>query len=396
MIISLDDLLTMLKEFVEQRTVFQITLSNPVQPRIPKRVTVRMFTAKEGIRLSVGLWDGKQERHQTLSLEEGTDADRWQQWLASYKQVLVVTSQHEYQIFSNRDGSLRMLTRASTKKVELQPHDRTKSYLMPEGNPIPFLVALGVMTPEGKVVRARYDKFRQINRFLDFVEDILDELPSQGTLNIVDFGCGRSYLTFAMHWLLTHVHHREVNIVGLDLNRSVIQECSELTTKLHLKGLHFAEGDIATWNGTGVIDMVVSLHACDTATDAALAQALRWESKVILAVPCCQHQLQHQLESSSQSALLQYGLFRERTGALVTDALRAAALEAMGWPCQVVEFIDMDHTPKNILLRAVRGQPSRAAALRYRSFREAWGVNNFALEDFLDIEHRALLHLEAN
>ena len=393
---TLDDLLAMLAGFINQHTVFQITLSSPQLSRIPRRVTLRMFAAKEGLRFSVALWDGKQERHQTLTPMEATEEERWQQWLAQYKQVLISTSLYEYQIFSNRDGSLRMLTRASGKKVELQPHNRTKSYSMPEGEPVPFLVALGLMTPEGKVVRARHDKFRQINRFLEFIEDVLDDLPASGTLHIVDFGCGRSYLTFAMHWLLTEVHRRTVHIVGLDLNSSVIQECEQLAQKLQLEGLHFSIGDIATWNGTGNIDMVVSLHACDTATDAALAQALRWQSKVIFAVPCCQHQLQHQLESSSQGALLHYGLFRERTGAFVTDALRAAALEAIGWSCQVVEFIDMDHTPKNILLRAVRGQPSASAAKRYRDFRAAWGVKNFALEEYLDVNHRAFLQLEAN
>lgn len=235
----------------------------------------------------------------------------------------------------------------------LLQHNRQKRYVLQEGIPVPFLVDLGVMTADGTIVRTRYDKFRQINRFLEFIEDILPKLDKNKETTIIDFGCGKSYLTFAMYYYLHILKEYPIRVIGLDLKRDVIARCNQLADRYGYEKLKFYHGDIAEYEGVTQVDMVVTLHACDTATDYALAKAVRWGAKVILSVPCCQHELNHQIKNDLLKPVLQYGLIKERMAALYTDALRAELLESCGYRTQILEFIDMEHTPKNILIRAV-------------------------------------------
>ncbi|MCQ2496933.1 MAG: SAM-dependent methyltransferase [Lachnospiraceae bacterium] len=272
-------------------------------------------------------------------------------------------------------------------------HNRKKNYCLPEGEPVPFLVELGVMTAQGKVVAAKYDKFRQINRYLEFVEDIVPSLPSDRELSIIDFGCGKSYLTFALYYYLHEVKGFDVRITGLDLKEDVIRNCGELAKRFGYEKLQFLHGDIASFEGDYAgegmvdkaeeeadrtalegrvdkaigaknsskkmhVDMVVTLHACDTATDYALEKAVKWGARVIFCVPCCQHELNKQISCEELAPILKYGLLKERISALLTDGLRANMLEEAGYRTQILEFIDMEHTPKNILIRAVR-QPMK-------------------------------------
>ena len=256
--------------------------------------------------------------------------------------------------------------------------NRSKNYIIPEGCPAPFLVHLGVMTAEGKVIAAKYDKFRQINRFLEYVDDILPDvlaarkdrpLSENSPLRVVDFGSGKSYLTFAVQYFLTEVRHIDCDITGLDLKEDVIAYCAKLADQLNIRNLHFAVGDIAQYGEKTRPDIVITLHACDTATDYALDYAVRQETTGILSVPCCQHEVNGQLdykkiasqeksekETSPFAPLLKQGILKERFAALATDALRAEYLEGAGYKVQVLEFIDMAHTPKNLLIRAVRKQ----------------------------------------
>lgn len=240
-------------------------------------------------------------------------------------------------------------------------HDRKKNYILAEGTPVPFLIDLGVMTQEGKVVRARYDKFRQINRFLEFIEDILPRLDRSRESVILDFGCGKSYLTFAMYYYLRELKNYPIRIIGLDLKDDVIAKCNELARRYGYEKLSFFTGDIASYEGVEQVDMVVTLHACDTATDYALEKAVHRGANVILSVPCCQHELNGQMENELLDPVFQYGIIRERMAALFTDALRAKLLEAAGYQVQILEFIDMEHTPKNLLIRAVRQEKKTPA-----------------------------------
>ena len=241
----------------------------------------------------------------------------------------------------------------------LLAHNREKQYILKEGIPVPFLIDLGVQTKDGKIVKSKYDKFRQINRFLEFIQDVLPALPKDRKVSVLDFGCGKSYLTFAMYYYLKILNNYDVDIIGLDLKKDVIRKCNELKRKYGYDGLHFLEGDIRQYSQNEEVDMVVTLHACDTATDHAIAKAIAWNAKVILSVPCCQHELNGQIQCKEFVSIMKYGLIKERMAALITDGIRANVMEAYGYETQVMEFIDMSHTPKNVLLRGVKTQGLR-------------------------------------
>lgn len=268
-----------------------------------------------------------------------------------------------------KNGGNTAVSDTAAKEDRQYSHNRQKNYCLPEGVPVPFLVELGVMTGQGRVIAQKYDKFRQINRYLEFVEDIIPSLPKDRELSIIDFGCGKSYLTFALYYYLHEVKGFDVRITGLDLKEDVIAHCNELALRFGYEKLKFLHGDIATYGGDGAaaekagekglhVDMVVTLHACDTATDYALEKAVKWGAGVIFCVPCCQHELNRQIKCAELDPILKYGLLKERIAALVTDGLRANMLEEAGYRTQILEFIDMEHTPKNILIRAVR-QPMK-------------------------------------
>ena len=241
-------------------------------------------------------------------------------------------------------------------------HNRTKKYIIQEGKPVAFMIDLGVMGQDGKIIRTRYDKFRQINRFLEYIEDILPKLDKERELTIIDFGCGKSYLTFAMYYYLKELKGYNIRIIGLDLKADVIEHCNELRTRYGYDKLDFYVGDIATYKDVDKVDMGVTLHACDTATDYALAKAVKWGAEVILSVPCCQHEANRTIKSDILSPVMDYGILKERMAAIVTDAARAKLLTANGYDTQILEFIDMEHTPKNLLIRAVKSSKEDISA----------------------------------
>ncbi|MEF2969276.1 SAM-dependent methyltransferase [Paenibacillus sp. M1] len=297
----------------------------------------------------------------------------------TFRQGLLCTAEADYQVLISKKYKVSILTKSPTKKPGALTHNRSKQYILEEGRPIPFLVELGIMNPEGKVLAKKYDKFRQINRFLEMVQDVLPFLPEGRELTIVDFGCGKSYLTFALYHYLSIEMRRKLKVVGLDLKADVIEHCGTLAKKLEYQNLRFLVGDIADYDELSEVDMVVTLHACDTATDAALEKAVRWNASVILSVPCCQHELFGQIDSPVLGPLLSHGILKERFSALATDAIRAKLLDIMGYKTQLLEFIDMEHTPKNILIRAVKGSGSGAgsASERNRLWREYTEFRDF-------------------
>jgi len=294
----------------------------------------------------------------------------------NYRQALVKTSEADMQLLFNKKGKATVLSKPPTggeRPASLQ-HNRQKQRVLQEGIAAPFLVELGIMTPEGLVHAKKQDKYRQINRFLEMVTDVLTYLPSDREITIVDFGCGKSYLTFALYHLLAVEQQRKINIIGLDLKADVIAFCSQLAEKLGYDQLRFLVGDIAEYEELQAADMVVTLHACDTATDAALAKAVNWGASVIMSVPCCQHELFQQISSDTLSPLLSQGLLKERFAALTTDAARGTLLEVIGYKVQMLEFVDPEHTPKNLLIRAVRTEQQQEPSLKkweqYEQFRQ--------------------------
>ena len=330
------------------------TLSNPKEKNGIKKVKVRPIL-KQGVLLF------QCESHQNNQVfHENYEAERaaavLTEYMSQFKQMQLETKKFRYTVLVSKKGKVTIQKKQQTgcvKEVDLS-HNRSKKYILQEGTAVPFLQDLGVMTAEGKIVRTKFDKFRQINRFLEFIEDILPQLAEDREVTILDFGCGKSYLTFAMYYYLHELKNVDVRIIGLDLKTDVIRHCNELSEKYGYKKLKFLEGNIADYTGVDEVDMVVTLHACDTATDFALDKAVGWNAKVILSVPCCQHELNGQMKNETLEPLFKYGLIKERMAALVTDALRAEYLESCGYDAQILEFIDMEHTPKNILIRAVK------------------------------------------
>ena len=281
-----------------------------------------------------------------------------------FKQAQINMTDAAATILSSKSKTLTCkYKKAGQLKVQRDlSHNRTKKYIIQEGKPVAFMIDLGVMGQDGKIIRTRYDKFRQINRFREYIEDILPKLDKERELTIIDFGCGKSYLTFAMYYYLKELKGYNIRIIGLDLKADVIEHCNELRTRYGYDKLDFYVGDIATYKDVDKVDMVVTLHACDTATDYALAKAVKWGAEVILSVPCCQHEANRTIKSDILSPVMDYGILKERMAAIVTDAARAKLLTANGYDTQILEFIDMEHTPKNLLIRAVKSSKEDISA----------------------------------
>ena len=298
-----------------------------------------------------------------------------------FKQANIFTTHADYQILISKKGKVKILkSKPSKSSVDLS-HNRKKEYIIEEGIACDFLIKLGVMNKEGKVFNKKHDKFRQINKFLELISDAVYKIEDKETINIVDFGCGKSYLTFALYYYLKKLLKLNVNIIGLDLKKDVINLCNNLAKELDYEGLQFINKDIRDFKELDKVDMVVTLHACNTATDEALVKAVSWDADVILSVPCCQHELLDKIENETMIPMLKHGIIKERLSSLVTDSLRANVLEILGYNTQLLEFIDIENTPKNIMIRAVRTNNFKSRDKReYLDFKRAWNLDKPYIE----------------
>ncbi len=348
----------------------QITISGIKRAVMPKehegiqKIQIRPILIKGQLMFQAAGYTEKQVFHSNLSWEETITFIK--EKMNFYKQLQAHGKGIKVSVLSGKKGNLAIKSEIEEKNEDLVnekedsqrkkalSHNREKDYILPKDVPVPFLVDLGVQTKDGKIINGKYGKFRQINRFLEFIRDILPALPKERRISVVDFGCGKSYLTFAIYYYLKIMNGLDVEITGLDLKADVIEKCNRLKEKYGYDDLRFLTGDIGTYEGKSRVDMVVTLHACDTATDYALAKAVKWNAGVILSVPCCQHELNWQIHCEPLESVFKHGLLKERISALLTDGIRAALLEEAGYEVQVMEFINMEHTPKNILLRCVK------------------------------------------
>lgn len=411
----MEELLRLLND-VLNIDLIRMIISNPREKEGIIKVKVRPLEKQGELCFQLESFTKTQAFHENLTTEKAQK--KLMSYMNSFRQMQIETVGEACTVLVSKKGKISVKRKRRQKQAAPADlsHNRKKRYILEEGICVPFLRDLGVMTEEGRIVQAKMDKFRQINRFLEFIEDILPQLDRDRELTILDFGCGKSYLTFAMYYYLHELKGYDIRVIGLDLKADVISHCGELAEKYGFEKLTFLQGDIADYDGVDRVDMVVTLHACDTATDYALAKAVGWNAGVILSVPCCQHELNAQLTGAvrdgsredgqvsqvsqsghvsqdsgsgqgsrgSQSVrcadeilgpVLKYGLLRERFAALLTDGLRAQYLESVGYETQVLEFIDMEHTPKNILIRAIKNNTrNENASYNIKKCEEFFGI----------------------
>ena len=347
----MNEFITLLNDSLQNNTFIRCIWSNPRTKDLYQKIVVKPVLIKEELMLQFSKTKDNKEYHENVKPTELIT--KIEETCSGYKQIQLYTSTNDYQCLVNKKGHAHIKKLAPTLKLPTNlSHNRQKQYLLDSPSSHDFLKALGLMDEKGHIKPSKYDKYKQINRYLEFVADCMGALDSD-PIRIIDFGCGKSYLTFALYHYLTVILNRNVEVVGLDLKADVIAFCESLAQKLGYTHLHFQVGDIGTYTTDQPIDMVVSLHACNTATDAALEKAVGWEAKVILAVPCCHHEAYTQIQNDTLGCVLKHGILKERIAALVTDGLRAQLLESCGYDVTVMEFIDMAHTPKNILIKAI-------------------------------------------
>ena len=365
-----------IKELLVKNELIEIIISGKEEKTTEyNKISIKPFLKDEIIYFQFAYIYDKKTTHENIEAVE--TIDKLVEDFVNFKQMVIFAKSNDYQVLKNKKGVKVIKNKASKKQGELL-HNRKKNYIIPEDEPCKFLEILGVMNEKGKVFKDKYDKFRQINKYLEFIRDIKDELNKKKKIRIVDFGSGKAYLTFALYYYINEVLGVEAEITGIDLKKDVVEFCNDTAKKLEYKNLKFLWGDIKTFTEFEGIDMIVTLHACDIATDMAIAHGIKWKSRIIMVVPCCQHEIFTQIKSESMSPLLKHGILKERISSLVTDAARGNLLEVVGYNVQFVEFIDMEHTPKNIMIRAIyNGQKNEKALVEYMRYKEFWSIEPY-------------------
>lgn len=365
-----------IKELLVKNELIEIIISGKEEKTTEyNKISIKPFLKDEIIYFQFAYIYDKKTTHENIEAVE--TIDKLVEDFVNFKQMVIFSKSNDYQVLKNKKGVKVIKNKASKKQGELL-HNRKKNYIIPEDEPCKFLEILGVMNEKGKVFKDKYDKFRQINKYLEFIRDIKDELNKKKKIRIVDFGSGKAYLTFALYYYINEVLGVEAEITGIDLKKDVVEFCNDTAKKLEYKNLKFLWGDIKTFTEFEGIDMIVTLHACDIATDMAIAHGIKWKSRIIMVVPCCQHEIFTQIKNESMSPLLKHGILKERISSLVTDAARGNLLEVVGYNVQFVEFIDMEHTPKNIMIRAIyNGQKNEKALVEYLRYKEFWSIEPY-------------------
>lgn len=376
------ELVKIIEENVANTSLIYAVFASPLNKAENKfkKITVKPISSNDNIIYQLEKFTDKQAFHENIN--ETDIVSRMLELASQYKNTNIFTAEADYQVLISKKGSVRIVKLSPTKTMSIGSHNKTKKYIIPDNEPCDFLIELGVMNKDGKVLAKKYDKFKQINKFLEIVDDSVDKASLKSDYKIIDFGCGKAYLTFALYYYFYKIKKVNVQIVGLDLKTDVINFCNDVAKKLNYSHLRFENGDIKDYNTNLDIDMVVTLHACDNATDAALVKAIKWNTDIILSVPCCQHEFFDKIDNNNLEPMLKHGLIKERLSSLVTDSLRSLFLETKGYKVQLVEFVDMEHTPKNILIRAVKSKIREEAIKEYEDFKKFWRLEDIFIENY--------------
>ncbi|QPC46581.1 class I SAM-dependent methyltransferase [Mangrovibacillus cuniculi] len=377
---------------LRQKRLVAATISQPrMKSSEVKRIKIKPVQIKESYYLQFEYQTDQTISHENISLNGLPE--KINEILEQYRQAFIQLDNETIQVQISKKFKVVCKSNQTEKKEISLEHNRKKNYLLSDEDPIPFLVRLGVQSADGKIKKQKYDKFKQINRFLEFIEDSLEYLPKDRTIRILDFGSGKSYLTFALYHYLHIDKGYDIRVTGLDLKKDVITECQLIAQDLNYEKLEFLVGDINDYQEDAKIDMVVTLHACDVATDMALSKAVNWGADVILSVPCCQHELFSQLDAPNLKVMTQYGLMKERFSSLATDTIRAELLKLIGFEAQLLEFIDLEHTPKNILIRAYKTnkRATEQQIVEYKQFVSMLGAKPFLQRELFGEEEVSLL-----
>ncbi|GAB6167895.1 SAM-dependent methyltransferase [Clostridium carnis] len=343
-----------------QEDIIKIVISNKMNKDVKyNKITFMLKENKKNKYYQIEKYTDKQVFHENINLEN-LESKVLELVSENYKQVAAWSNETTFDLKISKKGKVFLSKKKSDNiKIVQKGHNKEKNYILKEGMIIEPLIDLGVFTKEGKVINSKYDKYKQINRFIEIIDDEIKKNEYK-ELTILDFGCGKSYLTFVLYYYFVEIKNINVKMIGLDLKEDVIKKCNDIAKRYNYENLHFELGDINGFKYNNKVDMVITLHACDTATDYALYNAIKWNSKMIFSVPCCQHEFNHQMKAESLSILTKYGIVQERVAALMTDSVRANLLECAGYKTQLLEFIDIAHSPKNILIRASKSNISKS------------------------------------
>lgn len=346
-------------EEVFKNEIIKIVISNKVKKDEKyNKIAINLKENNKNKFYQIEKFTDKQVFHENIKINEISDKVS-ELIFGNYKQMTAWSNNEIFDLKISKKGKIFLGKKKNdNSKIVAKGHNKEKNYILKEGMIIEPLIDLGVFTKEGKVVNSKYDKYKQINRFIEIIDDEIKKNDYK-ELTILDFGCGKSYLTFVLYYYFVKIKNINVKMIGLDLKEDVIKKCNDIAKRYNYENLHFELGDINGFKYNNKVDMVITLHACDTATDYALYNAIKWNSKMIFSVPCCQHEFNSQMKVNELSILTKYGIVQERVAALMTDSVRANLLECMGYKTQLLEFIDIAHSPKNILIRASKNNISK-------------------------------------
>ena len=357
----------LLKENFENKNITKCIFSNMKGDYEYTKIIIKPLIIKNNFIYQFEQFKNNKAYHSNLTVEESIQ--KISTIIENFYQYVVFTTEADIQIIRGKKD-FNMKSTCNQKEICSLEHNKVKKYILEEGTPIPFLIRLGIMGEDGKVFKKSYDKFRQINKYLEFIDETIKELKNKKYIDThikaVDFGCGKSYLTFALHYYLKNIQNMTFEVIGLDLKKDVIEHCNQIAKDLNMENIEFLTGDIKDFNKLKNVDLIFSLHACNNATDYSLLKGLELDAKAILAVPCCQHEFNQKMSQNKKSEFFafenpigKHGILLEKFASLATDALRAQVLELCGYKTQVMEFIDMEHTPKNILIRGIKENPNK-------------------------------------